>query len=166
MADILAVRNELRLQNWMEIIRECQESGLTNKEFCAQRGITEKTYYYWLRKVRLAAAKAMEPKLVRLEESAGSNSGRMIQIQYGKAELKLPDDVDLQAVTVLLDAGTELLRCLRVYGSPARNRRFGQHRDAAVRNGTGRRESVSVLRQTNRPNQGSVLLWGWIYPAV
>ena len=45
MADVLAVRNELRLQNWMEIIRECQESGLTNKEFCAQRGISEKTYY-------------------------------------------------------------------------------------------------------------------------
>ena len=46
----------------------------------------------------------MEPQLVRLEESARSNSGRMIQIQYGKEELKLPDDIDLQAVTVLLDA--------------------------------------------------------------
>lgn len=104
MGDVLAVRDGLRLQNWMEIIRECQESGLTNKEFCAQRGITEKTYYYWLRKVRLAATEAMDPQLVRLAEPAGSNSGHMIQIQYGKAELKLPDDVDLQAVTVLLDA--------------------------------------------------------------
>jgi len=104
MADVLAVRNELRLQNWTEIIRECQESGMTNKEFCAQRGITEKSYYYWLRKIRRAATEAMDPQLVRLEESAESNSGRMIQIQYGKAELKLPDDVDLQAVTVLLDA--------------------------------------------------------------
>ena len=30
MADVLAVRNEYRLQSWMEIIRECEESGLSN----------------------------------------------------------------------------------------------------------------------------------------
>ena len=107
MADVLAVRNELRLQSWMEIIRECQESGLTNKEFCAQRGISEKTYYYWLRKIRSAAAEAMEPQLVRLDDSTGRASGDMIQIRYGEAELKLPEDVDLKAVMVLLNA----LRC-------------------------------------------------------
>ena len=48
MTDVLAVRNEYRLQSWMEIIRECEESGLSNREFCFQRGISEKTYYYWL----------------------------------------------------------------------------------------------------------------------
>ena len=32
MTDVLAVRNEFRLQNWMEIIRECEESGLSNRE--------------------------------------------------------------------------------------------------------------------------------------
>lgn len=63
MADVLAVRNEYRLQNWMEIIRECQASGLSNREFCSQRGISEKTYYYWLRKVRTAAATIIEPQL-------------------------------------------------------------------------------------------------------
>ena len=45
MADVLAVRNEYRLQTWTEIIRECRKSGLSNREFCAQRGIGEKTYY-------------------------------------------------------------------------------------------------------------------------
>ena len=74
MADVLAVRNELRLQNWTEIIRECQESGLTNKEFCAQRGISEKTYYYWLRKIRGAAVSVMEPQLVRLDEMSNRDS--------------------------------------------------------------------------------------------
>ena len=56
MADVLAVRNEFRLQNWMEIIRECEESGLSNREFCFQRGISEKTYYYWLRKLQRSLA--------------------------------------------------------------------------------------------------------------
>ena len=104
MADVLAVRNELRLQNWMGIIRECQESGLTNKEFCAQRGISEKTYYYWLRKIRSTAVEAIQPQLVRLEDNAGRTSGNMIQIRYGEAELKLPEAVDLKAVMVLLNA--------------------------------------------------------------
>lgn len=104
MADVLAVRNELRMQNWMEIIRECQESGLTNKEFCAQRGISEKTFYYWLRKIRGAAVTAMEPQLVRLNESTNRDSEHMIHIRYGKTELTLPEDVDLKAVTVLLNA--------------------------------------------------------------
>ena len=104
MEDVLAVRDEYRLQSWTQVIRERQESGLTNKEFCAQRGIPEKTYYYWLRKVREAAAEAAGPQLVRLEENSGAEKGRGIEIRYGEAELKLPEDVDLKAVGILLNA--------------------------------------------------------------
>ena len=57
MEDVLAARDEYRLKSWMEIIRECQASGLTNKEFCVQRGV-RKIYYYWLGKVRGATAEA------------------------------------------------------------------------------------------------------------
>lgn len=104
MADVLTVRNELRLQNWMEMIRECQESGLTNKEFCVQRGISEKTYYYWLRKIR---STAVEPHLARLDDNTGRTFMDIIQLRYGEAELKLYEDVGLKAVMVLLNA----LRC-------------------------------------------------------
>ena len=72
MADVLAVRNEFRLQNWMEIIRECEESGLSNREFCSQRGISEKTSYYWLRKLDAQAFRWLmeglqieQPKAIR-----------------------------------------------------------------------------------------------------
>ena len=75
-----------------------------NKEFCAQRGITEKTYYYWLRKVREAAAETVAPQLVRLEERGEGERAHRIEIRYGEAELKLPEDVDLRAVSVLLEA--------------------------------------------------------------
>lgn len=105
MADVLAVRDEYRLEGWAEIVRECQASGLTNREFCAQRGISEKTYYYWLRKLRQTAAASMPmPQLVRLEESGESPEKHRIEIRYGEAELKLPADVDLKAVVVLLNA--------------------------------------------------------------
>ena len=38
MADVLAVRNEYRLQTWTEIIRECRESGLSNRDFARSAG--------------------------------------------------------------------------------------------------------------------------------
>lgn len=103
MENMLAVRNDLRLQNWTEVIRAKQESGLTNREFCAQNGIAEKTYYYWLRKVRQDTLECTSPELVRLED-ARPVSDHTIRIQYGSAELNLPDNVDLAAVAALLDS--------------------------------------------------------------
>ena len=49
MADVLAVRDAYRAQNLAMVIQECSNSGLSNREFCRQRGISEKTYYYSIR---------------------------------------------------------------------------------------------------------------------
>ena len=103
MADVLALRNEYRLQSWMEIIRECEESGMSNREFCSQRGISEKTYYYWLRKIRTAAATVIEPQLVRVDSPEMGSTEQMFEIRYGSAELRLPEDVDLKALAVFLN---------------------------------------------------------------
>ena len=102
MTDVLAVGNEYRMQSWVEIIRECQESGLSNREFCTQRGISEKTYYYWLRKMRTAATAVIEPQLVRVDNPVCTE--QMIEIQYGRTELKLPENVDLKALAAFLNA--------------------------------------------------------------
>ena len=104
MTDVLAVRNEYRMQSWVEIIRECQESGLSNREFCSQRGISEKTYYYWLRKARTAAATVIEPQLVRVDSPEMSSTEQMFEIRYGRAELRLPEDVDLKSLAIFLNA--------------------------------------------------------------
>ena len=74
MEDMLAVRNDLRLQNWTEVIRAKQESGLSNREFCAQNGIAEKTYYYWLRKVRQATLECTSPQCLHNEKKSRHNA--------------------------------------------------------------------------------------------
>ena len=102
MADVLAVRDEYRAQNWAMLIQECNNSGLSNREFCRQRGISEKTYYYWLRKLRSQVAEAAVPQLVQLEPSPVPVQEDMLQIQYRGAELKLPAGVDMDAVATLL----------------------------------------------------------------
>ena len=45
MADVLAVRDEYRAQQWAMVVQECRSSGMTNREYCRQRGISEKSFY-------------------------------------------------------------------------------------------------------------------------
>ena len=49
---ITNVKRDVQLQEWSEQIKAQQESGMTVTAFCAQNGISPKTYYYHLRKVR------------------------------------------------------------------------------------------------------------------
>ena len=100
MADVLAVRDEYRAQTWAMLIQECNNSGLTKRAFCQQRGISEKSFYYWLRKLRSQMAEAAGPQLVPLDPVSVPED--MLQIQYRGAELKLPSGVDIDAVAALL----------------------------------------------------------------
>ena len=100
MADVLAVRDEYRAQQWAMLIRESKSSGMTNKDFCIQRGISEKSFYYWQRKFREQVVEAATPQLVQLE--AVSAPTELLQISFRGAELKLPAQVDMDAVAVLL----------------------------------------------------------------
>ena len=100
MTNVLAVRDEYRAQTWAMLIQECNNSGLTKREFCQQRGISEKSFYYWLRKLRSHMAEAAGPQLVQIDPVPVQND--MLQIQYRDAELKLPAGVDIDAVATLL----------------------------------------------------------------
>ena len=101
MSDVLEVRNGYRAETWAMLIQECNSSGLTKREFCQQRGISEKSYYYWLRKLRSQiVTSSTSPQLVQLDTEALSDD--ILQIQYRGAELKLPSGVDMEAVAVLL----------------------------------------------------------------
>ena len=102
MADVLAVRDEYRAQNWAMLIQECNNSGLTRREFCQQRGISEKSFYYWLRKLRSHMAESSGPQLVQLDPVPMQQD--MLEIQYRGAELKLPAGVDIDTVSALLRA--------------------------------------------------------------
>lgn len=81
-------------------IQECNASGLTKREFCQQRGISEKSFYYWLRKLRTQMVGSVAPQLVQLEPVPAAED--ILQIQYRGAELKLPSGVDMDAVAALL----------------------------------------------------------------
>ena len=82
------------------LIQECSASGLTKREFCQQRGISEKSFYHWLRKLRTQMVASAAPQLVQLKPVPTMED--TLQIQYRGAELKLPAGVDMYAVAALL----------------------------------------------------------------
>ena len=100
MADVLAFRDAYRAQQWETVVQECAASGLSNREFCRQRGIPEKSFYYWQRKLRQQIVESVAPQLVPLEPVTEPED--LLQIQYRGAELKLPAGVDMDAVAALL----------------------------------------------------------------
>lgn len=73
---------------------------MSNRDFCRQNGITEKTYYYWLRKLRIAAAGKEAPKIVELERHDSRKD--MIHIRFRNTEMTLPAGTDADAITVIL----------------------------------------------------------------
>ena len=46
---------QVKLQYWLDVIRQCRASGLTNQIWCEQHDISLKSYYYWLSKIRKLA---------------------------------------------------------------------------------------------------------------
>lgn len=100
MADVLAVRDEYRLQQWAVIVQECSRSGLSNREFCRQRGIPEKSFYYWQKKLREQIVDTASPQLVPLE--AAPTEQDTLHIRFRNAELTLPSGIDIDAVAAVL----------------------------------------------------------------
>ena len=100
MDKVMAVRNEYREQQWAQVIRECADSGLTNKEYCRQCGISEKSYYYWLRKLRKQVCEQVTPQIVAIDPVPKTDE--VLRIEYKGAELKLPGAVDMNAVAAIL----------------------------------------------------------------
>ena len=50
--NVQKISQNVRLQEWMQRIKESQESGLSINEWCRQNDIQTGSYYYWLNKIR------------------------------------------------------------------------------------------------------------------
>lgn len=59
------ITHEVRLANWKTIVEQCSAwpHGTTVKQGLAANDINEKTYYYWLRRVRREAYSQLNNEL-------------------------------------------------------------------------------------------------------
>lgn len=103
----MEVQNGYRMEQWKQIIEDCQKSGLSNKAYCEQHGISEKTYYYWLRKVRTAMMEQAAPQIMELKAERRGQSEELY-IRYRGAELRLPGETDIEVIAAILQSQQKL----------------------------------------------------------
>ena len=101
MDQVSIAKSELYIQRWTELIADRQSSGMTIKAWCALHDINEKTYYYWLHKIRkLTLEKSPVP--------VGSTLPKTVEtpISFKKLEVKPPVSGMQAAVIVHLPQAT------------------------------------------------------------
>ena len=85
MGDVLKIRDEYRQIQRAAAIQECKASGLTNKEYCIQHGLSEKSFYYWQKKLRTKIVDAV-PELVSPGRISGTVRGAAHSISCGRTD--------------------------------------------------------------------------------
>lgn len=54
---------QVKLQYWLDVIRQCRASGLINQAWCEQHAVSLKSYYYWIAKIRKLALEELPRKI-------------------------------------------------------------------------------------------------------
>lgn len=116
--DTREVTRKYRLNQWIEIIRECRSSGQTVSAWCADHDINPKSYYYWLKRVRTAACEALpaicagDSPIVPINIPGnmagvghkGQESSVNILLHFGNATLELRNGASLVLIENTLKA--------------------------------------------------------------
>jgi hypothetical protein len=88
-------RDGYMAQQWTMVAQEYAASGLSNREFCRQRGIGEKSFYYWQRKLRTQVAGIISLSEIGFSGfGCGSTFPNAPKIDpVATAKTKLPDNI-------------------------------------------------------------------------
>jgi len=123
--DTKAMATQVRLSHWAGIMRERTESGRNIRSWCREKGISEKTYYYWQRKLRKAACGQFAETKPAGETGLALPRFAEVQVQP-PASLALPESpshlrVEIGGVQITAFAGyppEELAVLLREFARP------------------------------------------------
>lgn len=85
--------HEVRLNQWKRIIEQCQSrpEGQTAKQWLIENGIREKTYYYWLRRVRKEVYSQMNDGTISLPNEQGKETVTFAEVpMIPQQDLEIP----------------------------------------------------------------------------
>ena len=97
--EIMAVKEQVRLENWAAEVESCAASGLTVRQWCNENGMSPKTYYYHLRKVRESVIESA-PEIVPLSNRVVASE--KIEISDGEVNISLPADMNIEALSAVI----------------------------------------------------------------
>lgn len=103
-------KNEFRTQQWTEIVKQRTNSGMTVTEWCAKNNVNTKTYYYWLRKLRLTVCKesseehSVVPVQLNPVHSQTNSHGKAIHLQINGVTVEIADGTSGDTITAVINA--------------------------------------------------------------
>ena len=96
-----------RVQLWVERITECRSSDMSVRAWCREHEISEKTYYYWQRKLyqqMITTAETVSFAEIPSREQAGLCSGTTAKISLPGATVEIYPGADSQMIQTILQA--------------------------------------------------------------
>ncbi len=112
--NVTKVKNQMRMQEWAKLVEAREESGLSIKQWCKQNDLQEAQYYYYLRKLRLAACEnlpvetskdlqfTLVPNPVRDISSVSSEQSN-IKITFPSAIVEIGHEADEAQIRLKLE---------------------------------------------------------------
>lgn len=105
---------EYRLAQWLPIVKECRNSGLSVKHWCEQNNVNEKRFYYWQRKLREAATESLptptkQPTFVQVASATDFSNVQQpasfvpsMVLKVGNVSLELADTIQPELLANVL----------------------------------------------------------------
>ena len=95
-----------RVQLWAERIAECRSSGKSVRAWCRENDISEKTYYYWQRRLyqqMISATEQVDFAEIPPEIQTGQSTGAIAKVCLSGAAIEVYPGADAQMVHAILE---------------------------------------------------------------
>ncbi len=105
-----------KLRQWTERICDCKTSGKSVTAWCVENSINVKTYYYWQRRVRVAACEKVDaaslpmvpmsgvPTFAEYRQSERKEASSAITLHISGATIEIHNGADASIITSTLNA--------------------------------------------------------------
>jgi transposase-like protein len=105
MDTIESIKTEIRHKKWREMYEAYLSSGQTVTEWCAENGVTRKTFYYRLRQIRNEAIDQIEQHdivPVTSPPPLAATTNGTIRISSSGIDIEFPADISPDMVTAAI----------------------------------------------------------------
>lgn len=106
MDQVTQVKNQFRAEQWTQLIKECQSSGMRVDDWCIANDISRHAYYYWLRKLRLANIRKSESAVLVETPKQEPAVFKKLEVSTPVPNTKAAVIIRLNGATVEISEGT------------------------------------------------------------
>lgn len=91
-----------KLAQWSARIQECRSSGMSVKNWCAENGVCEQTYYKWQRRLFELSLEQQEVQFAEVTPAQAKTGKLAATVKIGKTEAEIYNGADASTVEMLL----------------------------------------------------------------